>query len=357
MVLPPADRSLGNGIFNSGAAVGAILTPLLVTPIAANFGWRTAFVVIGSLGFVWVGVWLRAVRGDRGRLLRTVAKPPKADPWQADLPEATRLPMTTRLAFYGVAAISLLIALSGRFWHPLAALWCAIAALMFGALGAALVLPQAQLRGAAWAESLGVVVRFRRFWVLVVVSVSINVCWHFLVNWLPGYLADDRKMTYLASGLWSSVPFIAADLGNLGGGALSRFLSTGGLGPSRSRTMVMAGCALLISAGAWVGRAPNDTAVIVLLGLMALGAAAFMANYFAFTQDVSPRHTGLIVGILGGLGNLCAAGFIPLAGRIKVQTGSFGLVFLLVGLIPFVGLGTLVLGWGAGESSSKSEAD
>jgi ACS family hexuronate transporter-like MFS transporter len=85
---------------------------------------------------------------------------------------------------------------------------------------------------------------------------------------------------------------------------------------------------------------------MLLLCLMALGAAAYMANYFAFCQEVSAPLTGLIVGYLGGLGNLVAAGFNPVAGRVKDLTGEFAPVFLFVGLIPFVGLATLALGWG-----------
>jgi ACS family hexuronate transporter-like MFS transporter len=109
----------------------------------------------------------------------------------------------------------------------------------------------------------------------------------------------------------------------------------------------MSACTLLITCGAWVGWVESDTVVLVLLGVMAMATAAFMANYFAFAQEVSARHTGLIVGILGGLGNLCAAGFLPVAGMVKVATGGFGPVFVLVGLLPFVGLGALWLAWGA----------
>src|SRR5208337_301368 len=53
-VLPPSDRSLGNGIFNSGAAIGAVLTPLIVTPLAVRMGWRYPFVILGFGGLVWV---------------------------------------------------------------------------------------------------------------------------------------------------------------------------------------------------------------------------------------------------------------------------------------------------------------
>ena len=68
-ILPPADRSLGNGIFNSGAAVGAVLTPLIVPPLANLYGWRMAFLVVGCLGFVWVVVWLVLLRPERASVL------------------------------------------------------------------------------------------------------------------------------------------------------------------------------------------------------------------------------------------------------------------------------------------------
>jgi MFS transporter, ACS family, aldohexuronate transporter len=57
-LLPPKDRPLANGIFNSGAAVGALLAPVIVTLLAVYYSWRAAFVVIGALGGLWVVGWL-----------------------------------------------------------------------------------------------------------------------------------------------------------------------------------------------------------------------------------------------------------------------------------------------------------
>ncbi len=352
IVLPPEDRSLGNGIFNSGAAVGAVLTPLVVTPLTVWYGWRVAFLVVGTLGFVWVAVWLTLLGGDRRTWFAGRVVPA---PRELELGEpAPGLSLPARAAFGGVIAVALLIALSTyRFGLP--ALWWAITFLMIGLLLAARVVSLHQLKGTDWAESLGEVVRLRRFWILALVSVSINVCWHFLVNWLPTYLKEDRGMTYLTSGLLSAVPFLAADVGNLGGGALARWFAARGMTAVRGRMTVMTICTLIITSGAWVGRIRSDSLVIILLGLMAMGTAAFMANYFSFAQEVSSRHTGLIVGILGGLGNLYAAGFLPFAGYVKDATKSFGPIFVLVGLLPFVGLAALLLGWGearGGDSPS-----
>lgn len=339
-VLPPKDRSLGNGIFNSGAAVGAVLTPLIVTPLAHRFGWRVSFIVVGSLGFVWVAVWMRLA--GRGVPIASVTR---REPASDENGNRNRLSQAARFGFGGVGLSALLIAATA-FWFGATSVWWGLAWLMFGFLFAAAALPESALKGVDWTESLGAVVRHRRFWILVIVSVSINVCWHFLVNWLPTYLKEDRNMSFLKGGLWSSVPFLAADVGNLGGGLLSRVLAGRGFAPQRARLAVMGACTLLITSGAWVGVIQNDYVVILLLAVMAMSTAAFMANYFAFTQEVSPRHTGLIVGILGGLGNLCAAGFLPVAGLIKDQTGGFGPVFVIVGLLPFLGLFALAAGWG-----------
>ncbi|MFO0952323.1 MAG: MFS transporter [Isosphaeraceae bacterium] len=341
-ILPPSDRSLGNGIFNSGAAVGAVLTPWTVTPLAAYFGWRVAFLVTGALGFVWVAVWLGLLRGGVAARLASPAQEPVE---KADQGVRAGLSQPAFRAFGVVAVVSIGIGLTAlRFGLP--AMWVAVAFLMCGFLLSARILPESALRGSSWVEDLSAVVRNRRFWVLVVVSVSINVCWHFLVSWMPGYLRQDRGLTFLASGLWASVPFIAADVGNLGGGALSRYFARRGRTPFKARLMVMTGCILLVSNGAWIGLAESNAVVIALLACMATGAAAFMANYFAFAQEVSPKHTGLIVGILGGLGNLFAAGILPFAGWVKDQSGGFGPIFVLVGLLPFLGLAALTFGWG-----------
>jgi ACS family hexuronate transporter-like MFS transporter len=54
---PKGERAMASGIFNSGSAAGSILAPPLVAWILLRFGWEYAFVVVGVLGFVWLGFW------------------------------------------------------------------------------------------------------------------------------------------------------------------------------------------------------------------------------------------------------------------------------------------------------------
>ncbi len=60
--LPTEKVSRGIGIGYSGAAFGSLITPLAVTPIAAAYGWRTAFWITGGLGVVWLLIWSRFAR-------------------------------------------------------------------------------------------------------------------------------------------------------------------------------------------------------------------------------------------------------------------------------------------------------
>jgi ACS family hexuronate transporter-like MFS transporter len=55
---PKKDRAFATSIFNSGASIGALGAPLTIPPLAQAFGWEWAFVVIGALGFLWMGFWV-----------------------------------------------------------------------------------------------------------------------------------------------------------------------------------------------------------------------------------------------------------------------------------------------------------
>ncbi|HXB62243.1 MAG TPA: MFS transporter [Acidobacteriaceae bacterium] len=56
--LPVSRRAFGLGLAYSGGSLGALLTPLLITPLAARYGWRAAFLLTASAGLLWLLFWL-----------------------------------------------------------------------------------------------------------------------------------------------------------------------------------------------------------------------------------------------------------------------------------------------------------
>lgn len=55
---PKKDRAFATSIFNAVASIGALIAPLTIPLLAKAYGWEMAFIIIGVLGFIWMGVWV-----------------------------------------------------------------------------------------------------------------------------------------------------------------------------------------------------------------------------------------------------------------------------------------------------------
>ena len=80
IILARADRSLGNSMLQSGAALGSIVTPLIVLALATDGpgGWRPPFAAIGCIGMAWIVPWMLLIRA--GDLRADSASPKDAEP-------------------------------------------------------------------------------------------------------------------------------------------------------------------------------------------------------------------------------------------------------------------------------------
>ena len=64
LLLSPRDRTMGNSVLQSGASIGAIITPIVMRAMMTESpgSWRLPFQVVGAVGLVWVVMWFVSIR-------------------------------------------------------------------------------------------------------------------------------------------------------------------------------------------------------------------------------------------------------------------------------------------------------
>jgi ACS family hexuronate transporter-like MFS transporter len=82
--LPPEHRARGTAVAYSGGSFGALITPIIVTPIAALWGWRGAFWFTGAVGGLWLLVWAILARRPDLAVTRSITVAPQSEPRWGD---------------------------------------------------------------------------------------------------------------------------------------------------------------------------------------------------------------------------------------------------------------------------------
>jgi MFS transporter, ACS family, hexuronate transporter len=84
---PKKERAYATGIYNSGANIGAIITPLFVPPMARLWGWEWAFVFVGAIGLIWLYFWFRVYASPEEKLKAGLLSQAEYDYIHSDLDE------------------------------------------------------------------------------------------------------------------------------------------------------------------------------------------------------------------------------------------------------------------------------
>ena len=191
----------------------------------------------------------------------------------------------------------------------------------------------------------------RRMMVIIVVIALINTSWQLLRAWLPKFLQEGRGYAEADVLYFTSVFYIATDVGVLGAGALTLWLHRRGVSVFNARCLGFLVCALLAALAVFVMVLPKNWLLLLTLLLVGAGALGMFGIYHAFTQDLTRSHQGMVTGIAG-----VAAWMLSPAhtffGRLVDRTGSFDLGFAIAGCLPIVALVCLWLFWNRGASSS-----
>jgi ACS family hexuronate transporter-like MFS transporter len=337
-ILPPSERTMGNGLLQSGAAAGAVLTPFVVLMLFRNdnpSSWRYPFLVVASLGVVWSAVWLINVHRDDLALSHRQRSPS----------------LMTILGFLvGLYTLDLFahVVFRDRPGLPLAVKG---AVTLLSIAGVGWWLAQAT-RGEAGPQR---AVFLRRFWVLAVVVSTINMTWHFFRAWLPLFLQNQHGYSMEDFGWFSIVYYLAADLGCLSAGFATLRLARRGWAVHTSRMLVFSSCAALTTLSIVAAKLPAGGLLLAVLVVVAFASLGVFPNYYSFTQELSERHQGKVTGALGCICWLTMSLLHEVVGDVVKRTGTYSVGVAGAGLLPLIGVAVLAAFWGKETKTASAD--
>lgn len=290
---PAGERSFAFGIFNTGSSLGAVVAPPLVALIIATLNWRWAFIISGSLGIIWVLIWLRIYSVPaKNKLITTEEKEYIATSLKKDDPgENVKLP------------------------------WLSL-------------------------------FKYRKIWGLLIIKFLTDAGWFFFIFWLPKYLSDERGLDIIGIGAYAWIPYAFAGGGSFIGGWLSSFLLKRNLSLDRSRKICLGISAALLPASLLITEASLSMAV-VFFSMAMFGHQFWSTIVQTLAADMfSSKIVGSVAGLMGCIGTYGAMLFSLAIGFVIEQFGygpafiisgmlhpiSFALVFIIIQKIEFVKL-------------------
>ena len=273
---PVRERAFGMAIFNGGATIGAVVAPPVIVWVALTFGWRYAFFIGAGLSMVLMVLWYFFYQSPADHPLLSEQEHAHI---QSDQPAADSAE-----------------AISRRPWLSL--------------------------------------FRHRQVWAVVAARFFTDPIWWFLIAWLPNYLKSERGFSLALIGLLAWVPFLFADIGNLGGGAVSSLLIRSGWSVDRARKAVLLVSALLVPIGvAGVVTTHSDAVAIASISLIALAFQSWIVNVHTIPSDCFPKQdVGSVFGIGGTAAGIASMLFTLLVGYV-VDHFSYTPVFIMVGVM------------------------
>ncbi len=242
---PKKERALATGLFDSGSNIGALLVPLVIPTILEHWGWQAAFIITGSIGFIWLIGW---------RLLYQV-------------PEKHKKLSAAELAYIRSD-------------------------------------DEEKVEQAGDTISWLQLFKLKQTWAFIVGKFFTDPIWYFFLFWLPSYFSSTFNMDLKKPSLEMILVYTGATIGAIGGGFLSSYLIRKGKPVYKARKFALLASALAVMPIIATRYTHNMWVVVALLALAIAGNAAWSANIFTIVSDMLPKK---VVSSVIGIGSMAGA--------------------------------------------------
>ncbi len=248
---PKKERALATGIFDSGANIGACVAPILIPWILGMYGWQEAFIITGSVGFLWLLAW---------RIFYEV--PAKEKRLSKEELEYINSDSTVEADDVHIPWINLF--------------------------------------------------KLKQTWAFIIGKFFTDPIWYFFLFWLPSYFNSTFHLDLKKPSLPLVIVYTATTIGAIGGGWLSSYLIKKGWLVYKSRKFVLFLSALAVLPIMLARYTTDMWMVIWLISLSVAGNSAWSANIYTIVSDMIPKKAVSSVIGIGGMAGAIGGVIFPL---------------------------------------------
>ncbi len=249
---PTKERALAQGIFNSGAAIGGIVSIPMIALLSIYFGWKAIFILVGLTGLVWLIPWLVLVKA-----------PPKAHPWITEEEREYILSGQRNQDLDG----------DGEFDE-------------------------------GYNPSTAGVLSHKESWGVIIASAAIDPIWWLFVFWIPIYLSEVYGMDVKTIGIYGWVPYVGAMFGAWFGGLLAQNRLGAGWTVNKTRKFTITlGCAIMLPGLLAMSNPGAPVVAVLLMAVILFGFQTAIGNVQTLPADLFGANT---VGTLAGMAGMAA---------------------------------------------------
>ncbi|MEM9920613.1 MAG: MFS transporter [Bacteroidota bacterium] len=289
---PTKERALAQGIFNSGAAIGGIISIPLIAFLTVYFSWKIIFILVGLTGMLWLIPWMVLVKA-----------PPKAHPW---ITEEERQYILTGQQNQDVDA-------DGNYdegYNP------------------------STLQMLSHKES----------WGVIIASAVIDPIWWLFVLWIPIYLSEVYNMDVKTIGIYGWVPYVGAMLGAWFGGILAQNRMKAGWTVGRTRKLIITlGCLIMLPTLLAMSNPGKPVTAVLLMAVILFGFQTAIGNVQTLPSDFFGGKTvGTLAGFAGMAAKLGAVGLTSLIPWLT-SDGNYTPAFIIGAALAVIAMASIWL--------------
>lgn len=278
---PTKERALAQGIFNSGAAIGGIISVPLIAYLAIFLSWKVIFVIIGLIGLLWLIPWLYLVKS-----------PPQDHPWITD--EEREYILTGQKA-------------------------------------------EDTEEVDEYVPSYGEMLSRKESWGVIIATAAIDPIWWLFIVWIPTYLVEVYSIDVKGLVIIGWVPYVGAMFGAWFGGLLAqnRFKAGWSLNKTR-KTVIVLGCLIMLPALLMLSNPGSAFTAVMIMAVILFGFQTSIGSIQTLPSDMLGKGSvGSLAGFAGMAAKFSAAG-LTAAVPFLTAGGNYQNVFILGSMLAVI---------------------